>query len=428
MISAEDIRQRALRLWTSGEVLRGWLAPDSLFPYAVPFGKPSAREWLERFALLRSEIEGLEAGSKSKLGAGYSIAFKEVSHQKLGRLRVPERITFDSPEDAAACAGERAAFAWFQELAATLRAAEPSLAEWLAEQPFVLLEHAAVLPRLLAVVEHFKAHPRPMRHARELGIPGVDSKFVEQNRAILAEWLERLLPADAVDASVRGLADGAFERRFGLLREEPLVRFRWLDPSLLLDGRIADASVPLSELVAYTPPCERVFVVENKINFLTLPACPRSLALFGAGYAVDRLAAVSWLHDKAVHYWGDIDTHGFAILDRLRRHCPHARSFLMDRETLLAHREVWSEEPAERRCVRDLEALDAEEHALYDDLREDRLGVGVRLEQERIGFGWVEATVVALTTAATTALSPAPDARASRSSPASLARGSRGER
>jgi hypothetical protein len=400
MISSQDIRQRARRLWASGEVLRGGLGSSALFPYAVPFGKPSAREWLERFAQLRSEIEALEADSKAKLGAGYSIAFQEVSHQKLGHLRVPERITFDTAEDAAACAGEGAALARFREAAAMLRAVEPSLDDWLAVHPFVALEHAAVLPRLLAVVAHFEAHPRPMRHARELGIAGVDSKFVEQNRAILSDWLERLLPADAVDSSVRGLADGGFERRFGLLREEPLLRFRWLDRSLRLDGRIADASVPLSELSAYAPPCERVFVVENKINFLTLPPCARGLAIFGAGYAVDRLAAVPWLSAKALHYWGDIDTHGFAILDRLRRHLPHTQSFLMDRETLLRHRDLWSEEPAERRCLRDLDALDAEERSLYDDLRNDRLGVGVRLEQERIEFGQVKAAVTAISTAA----------------------------
>jgi hypothetical protein len=396
MISPEDIRQRAHKLWVSGEVLRAWLTPGVLFPYSLPFGKPSAREWLERFGGLRSEIQALEAGSKARLGAGYSIAFKEVSHQKLGRLRVPERISFDTAEDAAACAGEGAALVQFREVAVTLRAAEAPLADWLAEHPFVALEQAAALPRLLAVAAYFKAHPRPMRHARELGIPGVDSKFVEQNRAILSEWLERLLPANAVDTSVRGLADGGFERRFGLLQEEPLVRFRWLDRSLLLGSRIADASVPLSELAAYAPPCKHVFVVENKINFMTLPACARGLAIFGAGYAVDRLAAVPWLSDKALHYWGDIDTHGFAILNRLRRHWPKAQSFLMDRDTLLRHRDVWSEEPRERKCVQDLEALDSEERLLYDDLRNDRLGVGVRLEQERIEFGQVQAAIRAI--------------------------------
>jgi predicted MPP superfamily phosphohydrolase len=40
--------------------------------------------------------------------------------------------------------------------------------------------------------------------------------------------------------------------------------------------------------------------------------------------------------------------------------------------------------------------LDAEEGALYDDLRDNRLPRNLRLEQERIGFGWIEAALVAL--------------------------------
>ena len=33
--------------------------------------------------------------------------------------------------------------------------------------------------------------------------------------------------------------------------------------------------------------------------------------------------------------------------------------------------------------------LTAEERALYDDLRDHRIGRNLRLEQERIGYGWV---------------------------------------
>ncbi len=43
------------------------------------------------------------------------------------------------------------------------------------------------------------------------------------------------------------------------------------------------------------------------------------------------LAQAGWLARCQVYYWGDIDTHGFAILDQLRTHIPHARSLLMDR-------------------------------------------------------------------------------------------------
>jgi hypothetical protein len=136
------------------------------------------------------------------------------------------------------------------------------------------------------------------------------------------------------------------------------------------------------------PPVERVFITENEINFLSFPPEARSLIVFGAGYGFDALAQADWLASRALHYWGDIDTHGFAILDQLRAHHPHAQSFLMDRETLLAHRPHWIDEP--QPTLRDLPRLTAEESAMYDDLRWKRLGdQTVRLEQERIRFGRV---------------------------------------
>jgi hypothetical protein len=64
--------------------------------------------------------------------------------------------------------------------------------------------------------------------------------------------------------------------------------------------------------------------------------------------------------------WGDIDTHGFVILDRLRAMFPKVRSMLMDRETLLAHRGQWVTEPSQARDV--LTRLDAAETSLYQEL------------------------------------------------------------
>lgn len=59
----------------------------------------------------------------------------------------------------------------------------------------------------------------------------------------------------------------------------------------------------------------------------------------------------------------------------------------MDQETLLAHRLHWGEEPEPAR--HDLSRLTTEEAAVYDDLRFERLQPRLRLEQERIGYGWL---------------------------------------
>ena len=138
----------------------------------------------------------------------------------------------------------------------------------------------------------------------------------------------------------------------------------------------------------------RVFITENEVNFLAFPSVPGSMVLFGAGYGFEVLAGAQWLQQRSVYYWGDIDTHGFAILDQLRCQLPQVQSFLMDRATLMAHTLHWGEEP--KPLLRDLPRLTDAERALFDELRDNRLRARVRLEQERIGFGWVLQALAAL--------------------------------
>ena len=64
---------------------------------------------------------------------------------------------------------------------------------------------------------------------------------------------------------------------------------------------------------------------------------------------------------------------------------------LMDRATLLAHRDQWVTEP--RPAAGTLDLLDAEEVELYRDLVEGALGPSVRLEQERIRFATIQQAV-----------------------------------
>ena len=66
----------------------------------------------------------------------------------------------------------------------------------------------------------------------------------------------------------------------------------------------------------------------------------------------------------------------------------------MDRNTLLAFESLWGEE--KKQTLRDLPRLNADERALYDDLRDNLIRKNLRLEQERIAFGWVESALAGL--------------------------------
>jgi hypothetical protein len=57
----------------------------------------------------------------------------------------------------------------------------------------------------------------------------------------------------------------------------------------------------------------------------------------------------------------------------------------------MTHNLLWGVEP--QPANRDLVRLNPEERALYDNLRQNRIGNAVRLEQERIGFGWITAAL-----------------------------------
>jgi len=242
--------------------------------------------------------------------------------------------------------------------------------------------------RLLAVVAWLQAHPRPGVYLRQVDAPGVDSKFIEAHRGVLTEMLGSALPPEAVDTHASGTAQ--FARRFGFLDKPVRIRFRLLDPALpSLPGceGLPDITLDAASFAALALPVERVFITENETNFLAFPEVGRAIVVFGAGYGWEALARAAWLHRCRLHYWGDIDTHGFAILDQLRGYFPRAASFLIDRETLLAHRSHWGEEPEP--ASHDLSRLTTEEAAVYDDLRFDRLQPRLRLEQERVGFEWV---------------------------------------
>ena len=140
----------------------------------------------------------------------------------------------------------------------------------------------------------------------------------------------------------------------------------------------------------------QVFITENETNFLAFPPAHKGMVIFGAGYGFEALGRARWLNDCGcrLHYWGDIDTHGFAILNALRSHFDNVESFLMDRHTLDAFKPVWGVEDTP--LLRDLPRLTNDEQALYDDLRDNRIRPNLRLEQERISFGWVLAALAKL--------------------------------
>lgn len=388
MITPEEIRAKALKLWQKEEIQRAHLEGRTLFPWLIPVPQPSARELSAGFSQAREAIRLLRENAKDTVGFGYRIELQRVSNRRLGDQSLPERIVVESPDDFLRLIDKASEFQRFIELSGTILGERPELKPLLCRKPSLVLDYAGDWPRLLAVCRYFQDRPKPNLYLRQLEIPGVDTKFVEGRRAILAELLEIVLPPEAKTAGITGLSDHGFERRFGLRVEDPQVRFRLLDASRSLAG-LTDVSTPLSEFCGMDLGVRRVFLIENKMNGLCFPHCPEAMTIFGMGYGAGCLADVPWLKKAAIYYWGDIDTHGFAILDQLRGLFPTMKSFLMDEQTLMRCRDLWGREEPAQRFTKELTRLTEEETALFQSLRDNRWGDSVRLEQERIAFGHV---------------------------------------
>lgn len=375
-----DIEAEVLRMWDRGKLLRAAIAGENIFPLTVRLKRPTRGELGSRFEEVRRWIRELEDGSRTQRGYGYEIEYVEVVHRQLGRNRIPRRAIVPSEEDALRLIQKSRAAKRFHELAGDICNAFETLRPWVEARPLRVLEYEDRWPRLLRVLRWFTMNPKSDLYLRQLEIEGVDSKFIETERAILYDLF------DAAGPAIPGTPRTSFERRFGLRSKPFLVRFRLLDEAEAIGG-FTDLTVPLHQLARREVPADDVFITENEVNALAFPRRRRTIVLFGQGYAAERLGDISWLSSRRVFYWGDIDTHGFAALDRLRLGIPSATSWLMDRETLLAHRAMWVEEPEQQ--AGPLPRLTDEERALFRDLRSDALGPRVRLEQERISFAWV---------------------------------------
>lgn len=377
----KDLKAQLARLWERGELLRDAVGGNERFPLHLTLKTPGSTDITDRFNEVRTWAAELSTASHLRL------EWHEVRHRVQGVQRLPTNAWIDSIEDALNWLGKRRERERFMTLISETRQANPALLLWLGKRPLQALELADEWPRLLAVVEWLMKHPRPKIYLRQVDLPSVHTKFIETHRGVLTELFDLALPNDAIDATKTGISH--FAARYGFLDKPIHIRFRLLDPEIqLIDGLVyPDVSLDADSFSRMRLPIRRVFITENEINFLTFPHVQEAIVIFGKGFGWDALARSRWLNNCAIYYWGDIDTHGFAILDQLRCQFAHVESFLMDRETLDAHSSVWGFEA--KPSVADLPRLTKAERALYDDLRDNRIRAGLRLEQEFIEYSWL---------------------------------------
>src|SRR5699024_6393836 len=93
------------------------------------------------------------------------------------------------------------------------------------------------------------------------------------------------------------------------------------------------------------------------------------------------VAQLAWIGGARGIYWGDLDSHGFAVLNRLRTHLPDVEGVGMDDVALLADEDLGVTEPKPSSGT--FRELTVSETRALERIRAEG---DVRLEQERIAW------------------------------------------
>lgn len=387
----DDIHQLLARRFRNNH--RAWLGKtvgdtqandqaNDQWPLEIALGLPTEQAALRQTDGVRAWVAAWQRWQ----GTG-TLVWCERQWRTIGLQRLPEKLILQGPLDVAQWIGEAARWQQATVRHQALVTRWPALAPHLARHFALLADYGDTdFQRLGAMLDWIIANPCSMLYPRQLPIAGLDSKWLDSRRALVADLV----------AAVQGSAanGGDFFRQCGLKALPQLIRLRILDSALRARvGGLGDISAPWPELAALDLAVTRVVIVENLQTGLAMPELPGTVVFMALGYHVDVLGRLPWVADKQCIYWGDLDTHGFAILNRVRGYLPGIASVLMDEETLRSHCLLWGEE--KEQCIAgELAQLTAGEQAVYQGLRQQSWGQNVRLEQERVGWGYAMARLM----------------------------------
>lgn len=352
---------------------KSWLLGEGQWPLSVSLGVPTENDVASNAPGVRRWVDAWTTWS----GPG-KVSWVSRQWARLGTQQLPATLALASPLDAAGVVGQARRWTVVERRYRRLIERWPQLAG-----QTVVGRHFSVLAdypdqdfsRLMAMLDWLERNPASGLAPRQLPIVGLDTKWLEKRTGLITDLLRGILGNDA---------PGDFYSVCGLRRPAVRIRLRILCPRLRQRvGGLNDIEAPILELAQLAISPQRILIVENLETGLALPDMDGAVAFMRLGNAVSVLGELPWLKRADVIYWGDIDTHGYAILNRARSMFPDLSTVLMDQETLLSYRDLWGEEDPQSPETT-LPLLTEPECTVFYGLKDGLWGRQLRLEQERI--------------------------------------------
>lgn len=363
MKSPNDVARLLARQWQDADKRERLLQPDA-WPMRVPIGLPSATAFTHETSRVRAHVEEWRAVTIGEV-ATEPVRFRSGAEPVV----VPTHWVLASALDWADASNDANVQAEQTELGQLLEAVPWLFHRLLVRQRSLwrTRPHQEVIQAAMLALglEPGMAAGRPMR---SVSVAGIDSKFMERHGALVTRLLDVRFEGQASKQGLARFLDAADEGE------------HWLLVAPLSHGLLpfARQRVRDRELMEVPLPARRILVVENDRCLHLLPPMPDTIAVLGAGLNLNWLGA-SWLRERDIGYWGDLDTWGLQMLAHARRLQPKVEAILMNRSVFEVHGPdfaVCEDTPA---LPDPPDGLNQEEQALYCYLRGLPKG---RLEQE----------------------------------------------
>lgn len=396
MLTVEDavveLRRRCDAQWLN------WALGKGTWPLRITLGAPQG-------AAFDNDVIGAQVCAGAWLSAAKNgsipgmVSTRPRRARKLGSHELPTVWTIPCPEDALRVAPE-AAQCYLRAVQRLQQAVNLDGAVWESRDQ-IPVKAARTITELddrdwetaIEVVSHLgTGGTGDAVMVRQLAIPGMHSKWVEQNAALVGAMIG--VPAD------RSLGDPLTRliKHIGLQAKQTPIHVTLACPRLRAEAaglQRFDAAVPVLNGSTLRP--QVVLIVENLEPGHTLAIdLPGAALVCGLGAAAPILENLRWITSAAeVLYWGDIDRAGLAILASVRRMGVPARSVLMDEATMDAYLDACHDTDTQMDSHEVPAELSANEAALYRRLNnyQQEHGMDRQLEQEHIPIALARAAI-----------------------------------
>ena len=308
---------------------------------------------------------------------GGKVNFLEKTYAQIGTVEVPIQLVFEKVSDVASWAGHLVEYYSAVSRLEVIKRQIPDLIDAALDCiGFITSFEDNDFYRFVDVSKWLCKHRNSGYMIRQIPVRGADAAWFESHRSMLLRFLRDYLDLDPMRRDLRQL---------GLVPPKPLVQVFLLDHTLRNKvGGMRYFGATIDDLQNLDIKPNKVFFFEDQATAMTIPDLQGAVVIVAPSNYLGDLCRIEWISLSRCAFLGGIELRSFAMLNNIRVYLPNTESLLMDAETFIENRDLWTFDDVNASDLVPPQAVTAEEANLYNLLACGVFGSRARLRQDRM--------------------------------------------